>query len=1019
VRPRLLTVCVFVLSILLVPLGVAGPATAATAQIAKARVVVSPLPGRIVRSHLVTVRVSAGSHPAAIRARLNGVAIGDQFGERRRGLRSMSASASDGLRRGRNVLRVTTRRLDGRTRTTTVRFTVRTARPLVGAGQNRRVAVGARINLAGIVRQAGLRGARRSAAWKLRSAPRRSSRARAAATTPPPAVTGPAGPPAAIASPAGTTARFTPTTPGTYTLAFTSGSGQDATTDRVTLTAVPRQQLVPIDTRPADTRLPKIKIGETTYDPVPTSVTGPVTLVVVLDRKTLAGPDGRSSPAVTWYGRGQRAQLTAYLKSLSSNDLVVTSVGVGGNGFDPHDSTPLAPIGVATSNAQHVFFSAIGVSGWSPGEADEIGGDPIGLEGYLMSDEYGKYGFTPSDRHVFSVPPAPAAPACAPASCDPSNGFLVDFYDRYTNARLNGGFYDTNGRTLSAAQQTAEALRMANDLQFLGPDTVVKIQAVTNQAEGEPGTRAPVGPITGDAMAQLAAQVADSGGTLDAFNRAAVATGAPAAGGQGYVLLGWKGAGQGHGIEAASGLDGAPVATTISGVLRPDRQSKLRPTAGGAAENALTERFMQAPSQDWQCGPGVSCKDAPRVLAAMSYIGTTLIPALGPDPRALYGIAIFSSADLTATGNELRNEQKFKVPSGLPFAQADFDAAVDQLLTENGWMQNLTAYLQDLTSPFRPTSGNYLDIKTTADTVFKETRAEPSGEVTAHWLEFTKIMLGLAGHLTAGATSVVAELIDLGQWIAGAEKDGSPTYDELSIRADELSQTVAKQGAQVDTEVNVVMRNVIFSDPAKLAYWGKWANCVRTVPGCPPGLSSQVATEQASTKRNFSLGVQSLAYQELLPLGYNTYRLNREITSGLHANKNQHHGPWPAEPRPNVKDYICVDDFGSSSEVRSFERFPANATATLVGGVDPSLLGSPGGGWYYDVYAIGLPLGGKIIGHATPPDQPILKKMFGSVDPDKPEDGGLGISPAAFMSDAPPRFWPDKERSPLECFWGA
>ena len=76
-RRRPLALAVLGSSLVLAPLLFAGPASASTAQAATSRVIISPEPGRVVRSHLVRVRVSASGHPNAISARLNGVQVGD------------------------------------------------------------------------------------------------------------------------------------------------------------------------------------------------------------------------------------------------------------------------------------------------------------------------------------------------------------------------------------------------------------------------------------------------------------------------------------------------------------------------------------------------------------------------------------------------------------------------------------------------------------------------------------------------------------------------------------------------------------------------------------------------------------------------------------------------------------------------------------------------------------------------------------------------------------------------------
>src|SRR4051812_9630518 len=99
---------------LLALLGVSTPAIAA------GRLVVSPRSGAT-EDGTAHLRVRAGER-ATLTARLNGRDISKDFDATRRGVRTLDASVSHGLRHGRNVLRVTVQRPTGATRRRTVRF---------------------------------------------------------------------------------------------------------------------------------------------------------------------------------------------------------------------------------------------------------------------------------------------------------------------------------------------------------------------------------------------------------------------------------------------------------------------------------------------------------------------------------------------------------------------------------------------------------------------------------------------------------------------------------------------------------------------------------------------------------------------------------------------------------------------------------------------------------------------------------------------------------------------------------
>ena len=114
---------------------------------------------------------------------------------------------------------------------------------------------------------------------------------------------------------------------------------------------------------------------------------------------------------------------------------------------------------------------------------------------------------------------------------------------------------------------------MARELEAMGDENVVMIETVSKRTPGS-GYLSPIGVIDRAIMVRLASAVSQVGGTRNAFNRIAQKSGAEANGGLTYALVGWKGAAQGAGHA-----HGAGDAPSLSGVLRPDRQSRFRPTA--------------------------------------------------------------------------------------------------------------------------------------------------------------------------------------------------------------------------------------------------------------------------------------------------------------------------------------------------------------------------------------------------------------------------------------------------------
>ena len=352
------------------------------------QVVISPKPGQVVRSHQPRIRVRSRALSGVLNARLNGVQIGDYFALPRHGVRTLPASVSYGLRRGKNVLAVRVRRRGKAPRQATVRFFVRGKGPLIGAGQDRRVVVGSDVGLYGQAK--GVGAAPSKLRWKLVTAPAPLEPAQGSP------------PPAEITSPDGPTAGFRPTALGSYVLRLTHGSGKSATSDRVKLDAVPPNPLVPIETMRRDgSSFHGIKVGDQVYD---NDGQRPLQ-ILVLDRKTLAPVSNKT------YLSGDGDELRADVARLTDTDLVIVSAG--GTFTNPRADLPidtlLNRIGVPTRLCtvecvpEAGTFSAIGVPGMAPGEADwnyrdsAPTADADGrMVGYLTPDQYLNYGFVPA-----------------------------------------------------------------------------------------------------------------------------------------------------------------------------------------------------------------------------------------------------------------------------------------------------------------------------------------------------------------------------------------------------------------------------------------------------------------------------------------------------------------------------------------------------------------------------------------------------------------------------------------------
>jgi hypothetical protein len=856
-----------------------------------------------------------------------------------------------------------------------------TDEPRVEAGPDRPLAVGDTFRITGTVQGA----PESEAEWTVVSGPDHGDAGR-------------------LASPEGETTRFTPTEPGRYVLELSAGSGADRTTDKATFTAT-YGPLVPIDTSWSKSN-PGSRIGGRLFKAdVPERYSGPVIQLVALDRKTLAprtGPKPWSGGQRTYTTTDDR-QIESDLATFDSTTLVVLSQHAIGD-FGRYPATQYGSIGVQGSkDVRYQNFTAVGVPGMKPGQAYQFGDDALdgkdnGFQGYLTPDQHLSYAFVPLARFPFSFPPTPTQPC---QDCTDRVGFRVRLFDPVTNGQIGDRQFDTNTRSSSTQEKADAAALMATMIEQAPQGSVATIESMTDQQTAEAASRPLVGPIPGAVMNRMAAAIASVGGTRDVFNRASIEQHVTAAGGgHPYTLVGWRGAGEGNGAEAGAGLNGTSDTPTLSGVLRPDRKMQLRPasvTTGGGNADALVGRVMQPPSQDWQCGKDVSCSNAPRVLKAISYIGTQ-VKQLGSDPRSMYGRVRWNADQLLGIKGAIDDVD---YPSKeTDFSEDEFKTAGKQLKTELDDIAQARGFMAQLARPLTDSGlQNYVDVKHIADDVYTATNPPDDAQSSFVWLDLTKILLSLTSNLTGGATGAVANLIDLGQWATGTSDDGRPTYASVQIAADDLGKTVADR-AQATAKQFASLADIIVSDPKKLAYFGRWADCSASDPGCPPEMRWDTS-QQVQASETLSRGVGSLAYQRLVPLGYAVFTLNMDDSN----KSDSHQGPWVSPPK--LPDYICRDF------THVYENVPAESSTSLAVGVDPSA--NPATGmWSYQTYVLaGRP--SSFQEHATAP-QAIVSAMFDPV-----EKGGLGIVQQQFMGylKSKPEYWTNsKILEQRVCKWG-
>jgi hypothetical protein len=938
--------------------------------------VLAPRPGQVVRGDVVQIAVRAGVGADALSTRLNGHGVAGQFGPDHRGVRTLEASLSDGLRRGVNVLEVTARPTFSRVRRATIRFTVSAGEPLVGAGRDRRVIVGERVQLDGRAVSAGPGNGAASVHWQV--------------------VASPGGDPSASAArlrdAADRDAVFAPERPGEYTLKLTDRTVAGPVSDEVRFTAVPASPMVAIDTMvDGPGGAPGIRVGGTTYaaaglagDPAG------VVQVLVLDRQSLGFVSNAS------YTNGD--EVAAALGKLDDGDLVIVALQKpGGSRTQPLTGEPLttalAAIGFPSTEpttdgpVTGGDLSVIGVPGMSPGDAD-IHVDSAGgaMRGYLSPDQHLEYGFVaPELIHLIvagATPPCDSNQRC-------NGGFEVSKLSATTGQVLAHETFITNPVSKSATDASAAAVQMSGYLASASTGQLIEIQTLSQASATGDTSPAPVGNVSRVDLDGLAGAVASVGGTRNGFNREALKVG-PAGGEPLYSLIGWPDAGAGHGIEAAADVDGVSSKPHLEVLLRRDHTYVLRPVQSsgqGAVPATLQQLVLGAPgAKAWPLSGDLGDS------RALGYLGA-LDPRLGCDPRSAYWTQGLTEADTNSVADTIRDADMPTASDidpctgkAVAFDASQFTAARRELLIELKWVGNVRSYLSKLGSPFvNGALTSWTDAQSIADKVYAAA-SSPDADTALRWTSFTQTILNLLGPFTGGVTSEIASVMDFGTWLAGADANGSPTDGEVRIKADQLGAELVNQAQQSQATLDRV-GDILVSDYAKLSTLGPVAGCNPTSAACNPAFAFSEA-DKAAASTAFVRGIERIAYEKLMPLDYHVFLLNRYPDDRADRDHNGYDFSDGTEP-PALTRYECT-------EANQFDAtFPPLATTYQLSILDP--VSPPTNQWNVLVFAESA----DHREHPTPPPDRILHRMFDPVSRSlDPSAGGLGVSPTAFMSGA-------------------
>lgn len=1011
--------------------------------------ILKPRPGQRIKTHRVRLVVRSGPERNDLKARLNGVAIGARFAVKlRQRQRVLDATLVDGLRRGRNVLRIRVRGRHGY-RQRTIRFFVVHHKPLTSAGTDRRVIAGTPLRLQGMTKldrsdEGRTDQSQRHVRWELVGAPRRSSMRKLIG------VSGRPGQPSGLSGARTLTPTIKPDVPGRYKIKLTTNTGNGTTVDWSEIYVV-RWPLVTLETAvpPAageKTPQPGIQLaGEVLRAPFMRVAGGEGTYsgkvngieyramwqLVALDRRTAAVQwnrtyGGCSTNGAEWYpcyqgenGSPDKAELSQELSALGAEYVVIaashpsTAVPNGGWGV-PNEfnfvEDQLGAIGVPGKTDPNFGYqveaaragemAAVGVPGLAPGQAKyTVAAGLGGLAGYLGTDSNRNYTYVPKQRAPFNTR--------AEASC--SEFICTVAQEVGGNAAITGSMISTGSAGFLVAGYSRQDLSPIENATF----ATATGQFETPGGFGERATEGMASYINGLAAKNALVVItsihgpsqtqpvfftpgvssAAWGNLTDAIasiggtkERLNVAAVTP---GSDYTLVGYEGLAEDEGQEVIG------AGAHLVGAFVPDDQSLYEPigtSSGEAPPELLVDLVLEPPSHTgW---PDEGNKE---VEEAIFYFGQK-VHALGLRPRDEYWTQIGTGGE---AGEAERAVRRQKMPAKAAFSETAFEKAKEDLEDELGKVGRTRTYIANLAAP----AGAGLKLWEAVTGLSASLEGElqvlkERGEVNAEYLGMAQELLEL---LTLGAASD-KDAEDLERFLAGAaiaagagqtfwnaSYGGVSPLPDVKVKADELGTKLALQGQENEAAIQR-MGDIIVSDWSKLQIVGEYGGCDAQSGDCGENNEyAELAWNKdipAEAKANTQRAFDRQIYEQLIPVAYPIWNMG-----------TTHIQP----PNPLEKGFFCYD-WGhhyplegalALSYFRSLEEFSPLEQAKT---------------WsvYMTVARSGLAYGW--------PSEAILKRMFEPlpVDDINPEDGGLAMEPGKFMRTG---IRINKYESGLDCKW--
>jgi hypothetical protein len=408
-------------------------------------------------------------------------------------------------------------------------------------------------------------------------------------------------------------------------------------------------------------------------------------------------------------------------------------------------------------------------------------------------------------------------------------------------------------------------------------------------------------------------------------------------------------------------------------------------------------------------------------MRAFAYLGLKT-GTLGCLPRSSFWVLALSQGDANTDAAQV-DETKMP-PAGtsdpcttraVDFTEAQFVAARDELRDELHDVARTRGYLHRLASPFADGAlTSWAQAMDIAKEVYEASRAPDGSTAAMRWIEFTQIILKLLGPATAHVTPEIADLMELGVWLAGDKEDGAPGDQEVRFEAVKLGNEFVEQ---VNNAVATYgqLGNIVVSDWTKLGEIGVHGGCTPVDdPGCPAYLTLTDLDVKAASAA-FYRGIQRIAYQTLVPIGFRIFQLNQYPNPTNYPTRGYPSGD--GSQAPAVSTYECSSLFISPHPFDSNPAWPKDAQASVLQSLAPNPPYRKLSQW--QTYVLAPPPGSSR--YATAPPDTLLHKMFAPVsDSNDPihGEGGLGMSPSEFLRTAPHSGWSNADAPGQDhCWW--